>query len=90
MKLYEKVQQMMAAKYATENYFGPVQKTDAEKHVNEMSKEGYEAYNAIHDKEVEMIRKGYNRRKEKSKEHKKILLESSQLLARAKLTRLRG
>ena len=52
VKLYEKVRQMMAAKYATENYFGPVEKE-------------YKAYKAIHDKEAEMTRKGYNRIKEK-------------------------
>ena len=54
VKLYEKVRQMMAGKYASENYFGPVEKTVAEKE-------------AVHDKEAEMIRKGYNRIKEKVK-----------------------
>ena len=56
IKLYEKVQQMMARKYASENYFGPVEKTVAEKPVKEMSKEEYEAYKAVHDKEAEMIK----------------------------------
>ena len=56
VKLYEKVQQMMARKYASENYFGPVEKTVAEKPVKEMSKEEYKAYKAVHDKEAEMIR----------------------------------
>ena len=60
----EKVRQM-AAKYANENYFGPVEKAVPEKPVKEMSKE---AYKAIHDKEAEMIRKGYNHIKELSKE----------------------
>lgn len=67
VKLYEKVRQMMARKYARENYFGPVEKTVAEKPVKEMSKEEYKAYKAVHDKEAEMIRKGYNRIKEKVK-----------------------
>ena len=58
---------MMAGKYASENYFGPVEKTVAEKPVKEMSKEEYKAYKAVHDKEAEMIRKGYNRIKEKVK-----------------------
>ena len=58
---------MMAGKYASENYFGPVEETVAEKPVKEMSKEEYKAYKAVHDKEAEMIRKGYNRIKEKVK-----------------------
>ena len=44
VKLYEKVQQMMARKYASGNYFGPVEKTVAEKPVKEVSKEEYKAY----------------------------------------------
>ena len=67
VKLYEKVRQMMAGKYASENYFGPVEKTVAEKPVKEMFKEEYKAYKAVHDKAAEMIRKGYNRIKEKVK-----------------------
>ena len=42
--------------YASENYFGPVEKTVAEKPVKEMSKEEYKAYKAVHDKEAEMIK----------------------------------
>ena len=75
VKLYEKVRQMMAGKFASENYFGPVEKTVAEKPVKEMSKEEHKAYRAVHDKAAEMIRKGYNRIKEKV---------NGQLLARAK------
>ena len=67
VKLHEKVRQMMAGKYASKNYFGPVEKTVAEKPVKEMSKEEYKAYKAVHDKKAEMIRKGYNRTKEKVK-----------------------
>ena len=67
VKLYEKVRQTMARKYASENYFGPVEKTVAEKPVKEMSKEECKAYKAVHDEEAEMIRKGYNRMKEKVK-----------------------
>lgn len=67
VKLYEKVRQMMAGKYAREKYFGPVEKTVAEKPVKEMSKEEYKAYKVVHDKEAEMIKKGCNRIKEKVK-----------------------
>jgi len=67
VKLYEKVRQMMARKYASENYFEPVEKTVAEKPVKEMSREEYQAYKVARDKEAEMIRKGYNRMKEKVK-----------------------
>ena len=38
VKLYEKVRQMMARRYASENCFVPVEKTVAEKPVKEMSK----------------------------------------------------
>lgn len=67
IKLYEKVRQLMAGKYVRETYFGPVEKTVTEKLVKEMSKEEYKAYKAVHDKEAEMIRKGYNRIKGKVK-----------------------
>ena len=57
VKLFEKVQQMMARKYASENYFGPVEKTVPEKPVKEMSNwEEYKAYKAVRDKEAEMIK----------------------------------
>ena len=68
VKLYEKVRQLMAGKYVRETYFGPVEKTVTEKRVKEMSKEEYKAYKAVHDKEAEMIRKGYNRIKGKVKD----------------------
>ena len=56
---------MMAGKYASKNYFGPVEKTVPEKPLKEMSKEEYKAYKTTCDKEAEIIRKGYNRIKEK-------------------------
>ena len=67
IKLYEQIRQMMAAKYGTEGYFGPPVKTGPEKNVKDMSKEEYKAYKKNHDKEIEMIRTGYNRIKEKVK-----------------------
>ena len=50
VKLYQRTRQMMAAKYATENYFGPLSKEVAKKPVKEMSTEEYKAYEAIHGK----------------------------------------
>ena len=49
MQLYEQVRRAMAGKYATENYFGPVEMTNPEKP----------------DTEAGIIKTGYKRIKEK-------------------------
>ena len=65
IQLYEQVRRAMAGKYATENYFGPVEMTNPEKPVKDITKEEYEEFKERHNTEAGIVQTGYKRLKKK-------------------------
>lgn len=65
--MYEEIRRAMAGKYASENYFGPVETTSPIKPIREMTSEEYSEYKKKYETEAAMVKMGYKRIKEKVK-----------------------